>query len=272
VALFDEVGYWSEVKLEIVRKYAQAYSKILRASGLHHVYIDAFSGPGLHISKGSGGFIPGSPLNALNVQPPFEEYYFIDIEQRKVDALAEIVGDRSDVHVLQGDCNERLLKDVFPKVRYKDYRRGLCFLDPYGLSLSWDVIKAAGALETLDIFLNFPLADMNRNVLRRIPEDVDPQQRQRMNRFWGDESWRDAAYSRAHDLFGEYDEKASNEAIAGAFRKRLTDVAGFAHVPEPMPMRNSRKAVVYYLFSASHNKTAAKIAKDIFDKYRERGL
>ena len=26
---FDEIGYWSEVKLDIVRKYAAAYSKIL---------------------------------------------------------------------------------------------------------------------------------------------------------------------------------------------------------------------------------------------------
>jgi hypothetical protein len=26
---FDEIGYWSEVKLEIVRKYAKAYSTIL---------------------------------------------------------------------------------------------------------------------------------------------------------------------------------------------------------------------------------------------------
>ncbi|MGO9109324.1 MAG: hypothetical protein ACLP9L_08835 [Thermoguttaceae bacterium] len=26
---FDEIGYWSEIKLDIVRKYAQAYSNIL---------------------------------------------------------------------------------------------------------------------------------------------------------------------------------------------------------------------------------------------------
>src|SRR5712672_907087 len=35
---FDEIGYWSEIKLEIIKQYAQAYSKILVKHRLHHVY------------------------------------------------------------------------------------------------------------------------------------------------------------------------------------------------------------------------------------------
>ncbi len=39
----DEVGNWSEIKLEIIQKYAVAYSTILsKKKNLHHVYIDAF--------------------------------------------------------------------------------------------------------------------------------------------------------------------------------------------------------------------------------------
>lgn len=44
---FDEIGYWSEVKLEIIENYARAYSTILAAQTaptLSHVYIDAFAG------------------------------------------------------------------------------------------------------------------------------------------------------------------------------------------------------------------------------------
>jgi hypothetical protein len=72
-------------------------------------------------------------------------------------------------------------------------------------------------------------------------------------------------------LFGNVEEKASNEDIAEAFRKRLEDVAGFAYVPQPIPMRNSRGAVVYYLYFASPDKTGGKIVAEIFDKYRVRG-
>jgi hypothetical protein len=31
----DEVGYWSELKLEIIKKYAAAYSQILSAQKQH---------------------------------------------------------------------------------------------------------------------------------------------------------------------------------------------------------------------------------------------
>ena len=72
---FDEIGYWSEVKLDIIREYAAAYSRILNAqNGLSHIYIDGFAGAGVHRRKETGDFVPGSPLNALNVDPPFKEY------------------------------------------------------------------------------------------------------------------------------------------------------------------------------------------------------
>ena len=51
-----EIGYWSEIKLEIVREYASAYSRILAAQTrprLKHVYIDGFSGSGVHVAKGT---------------------------------------------------------------------------------------------------------------------------------------------------------------------------------------------------------------------------
>lgn len=47
----DTIGYWSEVKLAIVRECAQAYSRVLTSNYLHHVYIDAFAGAGMHVSK-----------------------------------------------------------------------------------------------------------------------------------------------------------------------------------------------------------------------------
>ena len=62
------------------------------------------------------------------------------------------------------------------------------------------------------------------------------------------------------------------KAVVNAFRHRLREVAGFKYVPEPMPMRNSKGAVVYYLFFASPNRTGGKIVTDIFDKYRNRGM
>jgi three-Cys-motif partner protein len=86
---FDRIGYWSEVKLDIVREYAKANSTILakQKPKFEHFYIDGFAGAGEHVSKTTGQPVPGSPLNALNVTPPFKKYHFVDLEQRKVEHL-----------------------------------------------------------------------------------------------------------------------------------------------------------------------------------------
>ena len=46
---FDEIGYWSEIKLEIINDYAKEYMKILsKQNFLKPIYVDAFSGAGKH--------------------------------------------------------------------------------------------------------------------------------------------------------------------------------------------------------------------------------
>jgi three-Cys-motif partner protein len=113
--------------------------------------------------------------------------------------------------------------------------------------------------------------DANMNVLWRDPNKVATDQAARMDKVWGDRSWREAAYRKEPGLFGEMEEKENNEAIAEAFRNRLKRVAGFSYVPKPIPMRNEKGAVIYYLFFASPNKTGARIVEEIFKKYNNRG-
>ncbi len=273
---FDEIGYWSEIKLDIIREYAVAYSKILSAQtkpSFYHIYIDTFSGAGVNISRNTGDFVLGSPLNALSVEPPFREYHLIDIKKEKIESLDHLIGDREDVFLYQGDCNKIILEDIIPKVGYKDYRRALCILDPYGLHLDWDVVYNMGKEKSIEIFLNFPVADMNRNVLWRDATNVSESQIERMNKFWGDTSWENVAYvdSKQKHLFGnEIKEKTSNETIANAYRHRLKEVAGFKYVPMPIAMKNSQNAIIYYLFFASPKPVAENIVKSIFNKYEDR--
>jgi three-Cys-motif partner protein len=270
----DEINYWSEVKLDIIREYASAYSRIMNAHReiKRYAYIDGFAGAGTHISKQKGALVPGSPLNALDVIPPFGEFHFIDLHGGKTTRLSEMTEGRDEVFIYEGDCNRILLEKVFPRCLYKDYHRALCLLDPYAINVDWEVLQTAGRMGSVEIFYNFMIMDANMNVFWRNPDKVQASQIARMDRAWGDRSWRDAAYKSQPGLFGEIEEKAANRDIADAFRKRLKQVAGFKYVPEPMPMRNSKGAVIYYLFFASPNKAGGKIIQDIFEKYRRKGV
>jgi three-Cys-motif partner protein len=270
---FDEIGGWSELKLEIVEKYGAAYTKAFtRQKGLiKKYYIDAFSGAGVHVSKRTGGQVEGSPARALRVSPPFDHFYFIDLDADKTKYLSTICSDRTDVSIYTGDSTPYLTQQLLPTIKYKNYNRALCLLDPYGLHLDWEVMLQAGQSKAIDMFLNFPVMDMNRNAIWRNPDQAPQEGVERMNRFWGDESWKQAAYAESpqHDLFSAPDiVKQGNEAIVAAFRERLRAVAGFSLVPAPLPMRNSVNAVVYYLFFASQKPVAQKIIDDIFAKYR----
>jgi three-Cys-motif partner protein len=270
----DEIGPWSEIKLQIIEKYGPAYTRAFLKQGrnLKKFYIDGFHGAGVHVSKGTKEAIEGSPARALKVSPPFDGFYFIDLNKDKTDYLRKQCEGRRNVTIFTGDCNDHLIKEVLPKIKYESYTRALCLLDPYGLHLDWEVMRDAGKSRAIDMFLNFPVMDINRNALPRNRDKASADSIDRMNRFWGDDSWRQIAYveNPQQNLFGEPPDliKQDNDTIVAAFRERLRKVAGFSFVPEPLPMKNSNNAVLYYLFFAAANKTADKIIKDIFAKYR----
>lgn len=263
------------MKLAIIKEYASAYAKILaktqreKLSRLRWQYIDAFAGPGVHLSKTTREVVEGSPLIAVKTVPSFSEYHFIDSDPARAEQLREIAGPRSDVHIYSGDCNEVLLQNVFPSVRYVEYQRALCLLDPYNINLKWEVIEAAGRSGAIEIFLNFMIMDINRNVLRRNRDLAIQSKIDQLTRLWGDDTWQDAAYSSEGKLFDD-PEKVSNARFEEAWRTRLKEKAGFKFVSDPMPMRTRTNSVIYYLYFASQKPAAASIVKDIFRKYRQR--
>ena len=268
---FDEIGLWSEIKLEIIEKYGKAYMLAFKNTSLKKYYIDGFCGAGAHKSKATGKTIEGSPSRALRIVPPFDGYYLIDLDGKKTAYLRQAAGGRANVRIITADSNEYLKTELLPQINYTKYNRALCLLDPYGLHLDWRVMRAAGQSKAIDMVLNFPVMDMNRNAIWHKPEKASPAGIARMNFFWGDESWRTVAYAPnpQGSLFGDLNIlKQRNEDIVEAFRDRLRKEAGFKHVLEPLPMRNSTGAVVYYLMFASPNDTGNKIMTAIFAKYR----
>jgi three-Cys-motif partner protein len=270
----DEIGPWSEIKLQILKKYAGAYSQILTAQNrFTHAYIDAFAGAGEHVGRSTGEFVPGSPLNALLVWPPFKEFHLIDLDPSRVENLRQLIGDRPEVMLYNGDCNRVLTEEVLPRFSYESFRKALCLLDPYSLSLEWRTVEAAGRLKSIEVFINFPIMDINRNVKRQHLDQVTPENLRRMDAFWGDRSWHESMYGPSAQTHFDWVEtekdKRSNDDLAEAYRCRLHEVAHFAHVPTPIPMRNAKGNTVYYLFFATPNRTAHKIVTEIFAKYRD---
>jgi three-Cys-motif partner protein len=169
--------------------------------------------------------------------------------------------------VHEGDYRT-VLPPLLDRCNYEDRARGLCLLDPYGLSVDYALLRQIARMGTIEIFFNFMLVSANRNVLWRIdPDKISTARGAMMTRVWGNDTWSETLYDRQETLFGDLRVKASNERVISAYRQRLLD-AGFKYVPEPIPMRNSTNAAIYYLFFCSPKAVAANIVEDIFRRYR----
>lgn len=119
------------------------------------------------------------------------------------------------------------------------------------------------------MFLNFPVADINRNALWKNTDAIPQDGIERMTRLWDDETCRAVAYEQRANLFGTQDlVKQDNETVAKAFGDRLKKIAGFAYVAEPLAMKDDKGATIYYLFFASPKPVALRIITDIYSRYR----
>ena len=286
-------GDWTEQKLECVRKYLHAYTTIMSKQPFRFAYIDAFAGTGYREMESDEGtdelmfpdlaspevasFHDGSARNALEVEPAFMKYIFIE---KDMDRYAELEGLKQEyllkpefsenmIECVHGEANE-YLKNLCQK-SWKT-RRALVFLDPYGMQVEWETIKSIAKTQAIDLWILFPLGTVNR--LLKNDGEIRPSLQARLDSSFGEHDWYDAFYQSAKQLslFDEEErwQKAGNifVTIERYFIERLQGI--FKEVtPNPLILRNSKNVPLYLLCFAANNQRGApiavKIAKDILE-------
>ncbi len=268
----DRIGKWSEDKLDLLGKYLNAYTRIMKGQEWcknGYYYIDAFAGTGRPMAKDEERFIDGSPRVALKIEYPFKSYIFIEKKDWRVEKLRKLRVEfpNMDIQIRHGDCNTVIIDEIVPKIRYENFNRGIVFLDPFGMNIEWHIIESIADTRALEMFLNFPVLAINRNVLRNDPYKLSKRQIERMNRFWGSPDWKDDIYQEVPDLFGTRVEKIPQTAkgLGLKFQQRLEEV--FPEVTFPVVMRNSKGTPLYCLIFAGHNPIGKKIAESIFRRF-----
>lgn len=285
-------GPWTQQKLEALKKYLQAYTKIFKnnpkARFYSISYVDAFAGTGTLRRPEPSGFIEllpelrkneekfrkGSVRRALEIDPPFDEYVFIEKNKKKCEELKAIVAEFSsrNVTIINEDANTALL-GWCSSLNMKR-QRAVVFLDPFGASVKWQVVAELGRTRAVDLWVLFPYSAVNRMLVR----DRRPRKSwaDRLTSVFGTTEWEDAFYSKTSfrsllestKLIESVHKSADHRAIIDFFVGRLKQE--FVAVSDPFPMHNSNGSLMFLLFFAAANERSAKvglkIANDIIGK------
>src|SRR5262249_30313657 len=103
--LIDQLGEWSQIKHEILDKYAHAYTTIVTQQPAIKtvLYIDAYAGSGFGVDRETGEKLRGSALRAMAVEPPFHELHFVEQDGDKAAILQRATSEDRRVTVHRGD-------------------------------------------------------------------------------------------------------------------------------------------------------------------------
>jgi three-Cys-motif partner protein len=288
VAKHEFGGDWTTEKLERVRKYLCAYTKIftgsVKARYYTTIYVDAFAGTGHRMDpqrhKTVGGFFrpkpgpeaeaykKGSARIALEVQPPFDRFIFIERDpERRADLellVTQYAPRRGAVQIVTGEAND-FLRNWCATTDWRR-RRAVVFLDPYGMQVDWTTLEALARTKAVDLWLLFPLG-VAVNRLLTCAKPPPAAWADALTRILGTADWQAAFYPR-HDeatLFGVQSVQRKDvnwDEIGTFFVARLKTI--FCKVAtSPLPLRNSTRTPIYLLCFAAGNPKGAPIAVKI---------
>jgi len=261
-------GSWTERKLSVVRRYLEIYSQALKDQPFEKVYVDAFAGTGERIDRRNEtqlaldipnleSVMKGSARLALEVEPRFHRYFLIEQAGQKASSLEILKSDYPGHHIeiINADANDAIVSFCAST----DWRRtrGVVFLDPYGLQVSWDTLLAISRTKALDVWILFP-SGMGLNRLLTKSGDIPEVWQQTLDRSLGTKEWR-AAFYRSEDIGDLFEghrtqtvKDAGTEKMQKFYLNRLRTI--FPTVSdECVRLTNSKDQAMYLLCFASAN-------------------
>lgn len=281
-------------KLEIVARYAQAYTTALSKQNFQTVYIDAFAGAGYYRPKGQDEtqleqlsfepfrsdegverLVEGSARRVLGVEPGFSKYVFIEKNKDYAASLEDLNNifpeKKNSIFIRQQDANN-YLKDLCRKSIWEKHR-ALVFLDPFGMQVEWSTIEMIAQTQAIDLWYLFPVGI---GVGRLLNNDgkISAKNQLHLDNVFGTQEWKQLFYkvSQQGDLFSNEEQIVKvvgyNE-IERFFVDRLKRI--FCGVADrPYRLFNSKGVWLYSMCFAAGNpkgsKVALRIAKHILEE------
>ena len=246
-------SFWTVQKLDAVEKYLNFFTTALKKQSFKLCYIDAFSGSG-NVTLKDGQVVDGSALRALKYQ--FDSYFFFDNDEIHCKALSEKTETSfplkvDKVKIINGDCNE-FLQGINQRNWYDDNWRGVIFLDPYAMELSWSCLEKISETKVFDVWYLFPFSATQRNLPRS--GSIQQPNEKLLTKIFGSPDWKQHIYQESPQLniWNDPDMEKIPEGLKDYIQSRLAQT--FPTVaPNPALLRNEKNSPLFLLCFAGSN-------------------
>ena len=200
-------GEWTAEKLERVKKYLQAYVRIMSKYNFKFYYIDAFAGTGYVELKDRKEdkinsllfdlaeeepqrFIQGSAQVALQIEPSFSKYILIEKSSKRCSELEKLRNSHSHLAdrlvIINQEANE-VIQEICSRTNWRG-TRAVLFLDPYGMQVRWETIEAIAQTKAIDLWLLFPLGVAVNRMLKNDGK-INELWAQKLDSIFGSRDW-----------------------------------------------------------------------------------
>jgi three-Cys-motif partner protein len=266
-------GYWTEGKLDILARYLDRFTTTTKNKANARIYLDAFAGQGHGTSRTTGTQFEGSARVGLKVSdPPFDRCYFFELPEKAAELQRELTRDfpGRDLRVVPGDCNSTI-PDTLAELRRDDlgWAPTFAFLDPDGMDLNWETIKALAVHKQLrrppskykvELWLLFPTSGLLRNLAlddaRLLQGHVA-----KATSLFGCDAWRRTYESRKAQRI---DGKDARDQYLNLYRWQLEHDLGYQKA-HPIEVRNTRDQPIYHLIFATDSDPGDRIMRHLYD-------
>jgi three-Cys-motif partner protein len=281
-------GDWTEQKLQILAQYLARYGQALSKQAFTRTYVDAFAGTGYREARRSEfrapdlfdelqgeplRFLKGSAKRALEVEPRFHRYVFVESDPAKADELCRLKAEHpalaQRIEIVGKDANE-FVRQFCEQTDWRS-NRAVVFLDPFATEVEWKTVEAIARTQAIDLWILLPLMAVNR----RLANDPRKVWMDRLDGVFGTDEWFPQFYRerRGQNIFGqplvEIQRICDYDRIGKYYNERLRSI--FSQVaPSPRLFRNTRGAPLFQLFFAAGNPKGAPIAVRIASHLLER--
>lgn len=290
-------GPWTELKLDAFEKYISAYLTIMNRYrdkyGWELIYFDGFAGSGsrgINQENGDGTILQelfdngdiyseelslyaGAAERVLKIrQRGFDYCYFIDNDPKSSEILKKKLSTiaYSGKTVFKTDDANRQIKLLAETMHRDPKYAAMVLLDPFGMQIAWDSIKALSGTKT-DLWILIPTGVI---VNRLLDKKGNLKHMEKLCSFFGmeGEEIKNYFYKEKTEmtLFGEYTvvEKISKpiQHIVDLYIARLQKEIFKEVTEKPLILYNSRNIPIFHFVFASNNAAAKKIASNIIGK------